>query len=321
MESNVNNYSDIIYELILKHKAEIAKQGSESSVTKYAGKYGLKKEIYEVKSNEVAKMLKKDIGKYTLVSFNNILNCGADELEYLINHLSVVLKSYLKTVNKNTKILIAALGNRHISADSLGAASIKNIIATSALKEHGVFKNLPNVYVFATSVFGLTGMESSDIINSIISQIKPDKLIVIDTLCATNYKRLGNNFQVNNAGIVPGGGIGNARQKVSKENTNLEVISVGVPLVVYAHSFLSNAINDINFTKVLNEFSGKKQVNESLLKNVVGMIKEYDFNNMILTIKDIEESVSLCGKVIGYAINKALLNLNVKEQKEILQGI
>lgn len=321
MKTNANNYSDIIYELIIKHKAEIAKQNMSFNGTNYIGKYSLKKETYEIANSAVANMLNKEMGKYTLISFDELMNAGVHEINYLINHLALVLKQYLKTVNKNSKVLVVALGNRHISADSLGTATIKNVISTSVLKEHSTFSHMPDVYVFATSVFGLTGMEASGVINGIMKEFAPNKLIVIDTLCATNFKRLGTNFQINNAGIVPGGGIDNARTPISQKNHGIEVISIGVPLVVYAHSFINNAMNDINFHKILADNNKTKKSDEKLLNDLLLALEQYDFNNMILNVKDIEENVSLCGRIIGYAINKAILDLKVQEQKEILHRI
>ena len=310
------NKSDIITELLKLNKTEIAKQNSGCNLQKYKGQYGLRKEFYEVNNTTVAKLLNKDFGKYTLIAFPNLFISSINSIQYLINHLSMVVKQYLGTVNSKLKVLVVALGNRHISADSLGVAAIKNVIITKNLFGLEKFKHLPEVYAFATSVFGVTGMESSTIINSIIKEIQPDKLIVIDTLCAANYKRLGTNFQINNAGITPGSGIGNARKTINKDNNNIETISIGVPLVVYAKSFISNAIDDINLKQILRKIDNK---NANLVRDILFKLEKYDFDNMIVTLKDIEHTVNLCGKIIGFAINKALLGLSYREQTDILQ--
>ncbi len=309
----MQNYSEIIFELINENKAEAAKSTNDLAVLKHAGKYGLKKEIYEIKTQHQENLLKKNKGKYTLVSFLKLHSASKEEKVYLINYLSNVLVQYLnekEKINNSTKILVVALGNRHIKSDSLGTETIKNVIVSSLCGNMINNATMPKIYTFATSVYGLTGIESKNIIEGIINEIKPDKLIVIDTYCANNYKRLGTNFQINNGGIIPGSGIGNSRKTINKKNMKIDVIPIGVPLVVYASSFISNAINEVEYN---NE-------NKELI-NFIEDLSLIDFNNLILTVSEIEDVVKLCGRIIGYAINKSILKLDVSQQEDFFNNL
>lgn len=315
-------YHQIISEIIGKYNTEISTSQPSIHATTYLGKYGLKKECYTVKTDAQALAIKKDVGVYTLVSFLNIFNSSRTMLHYLVNHLSLVIKQYVGEINPNSKILVVALGNQSISADSLGYHTIKNVITTRTLtKVVPTFNHMPQVSAIATSVLGKTGIESKEIIQGIISQIKPNKVIIIDTLCATNYKRLGTSFQINNAGIAPGGGVGNERPVINKQNTGVDVISVGVPLVMYAKSLVSNAIEGICFETLIKGSEESKKIKQKVVTAVLNKIENYNYNNLILTFKDIEEQVAVCGRVLSYAINKALLGFNIAKQMQVLDTV
>lgn len=233
---------------------------------------------------------------YVLFNVKDLMFQTNEEQTYLISEMSKTLKKFL---NNEKKVLVVGLGNRHISADSFGAECLKRVIAT---------RNLINakteVSVISTSVFGLTGIESADIIKSVANVVKPNLIIIIDTLCANSYETLANNFQISNNGFNPGAGVGNKRKSVNKHTMNVKVVSVGVPFVVYAKSFIEYAVNNTmlnNFdTKILNE----------LLKQ--------DFNNLILTVKDIDFYIKKCSYLVASAINMALNDFTVEEQELIL---
>ena len=307
-------YLQTISDVILNYKSEVAKAATSLNETVYEGKFGLVKETYEVKSKEIEKLINRNMGVYSLISFDRVFNATQVQLNYLINHLSLVIGSYLGNLNSNSKVLVVALGNSKIAADSLGNAAIKNLLVNSGNLNQLV--HLPQIYAIETSVFGNTGIESSDVVMGIVNQLKPNKIIVVDTFCANNYKRLGTSFQVNNAGIVPGGGIGNARKEINKQTMKVDVISVGVPLVVYAKSFLKNSLDETTFKHLKINESSKTQ--DKILASFKRQLLKYNFNNLILTLKDIEEMVKVCGKVVGFAINKAVLGISVEQQKKII---
>ena len=66
-------------------------------------------------------------------------------------------------------------------------------------------------------------------------------MIAVDSLCSAHESRLCTAFQVSNVGIVPGSGVGNHRQPINKTTIGVPVVSIGVPLVVYATTLVENA--------------------------------------------------------------------------------
>ncbi len=223
--------------------------------------------------------------------------------DYLIYQLSKTLKMFLGNA-KN--ILVVGLGNRNVSADSFGTQTASKIIAT-----RGIIKSEKQVSVITTNVFGETGIESADLIKSVVDVVKPNVVLLLDTLCAVNYKNLVTHFQFSDGGFKPGAGVGNNRKAVNKKTLNTRVITVGVPLVIKAKSFIESAVNLIDLSAMQNtkkhEYIG---VFNTMLKN--------DFNNLILTVKDVELSVNKTSFIVAQAINYAFNGFTREEQNLIL---
>lgn len=57
-------------------------------------------------------------------------------------------------------------------------------------------------------------------------------LIVIDSLASKSIDRISSTIQISDTGIVPGGGVGNAREELSVNTIGIPVIAMGVPMVV-----------------------------------------------------------------------------------------
>lgn len=273
-------FSELINEIYKKSKIENANDNSIKQVHNISYQYGLKKEFFSVEK----KTENLDIGEYSIFNFNDV-HTNADYQIYLIKHFAKEIKDYLKNCNLEN-ILIVGLGNRHISADSLGAKVIKNIIITGHIYEE---ISLKKVSAFNPSVLGLTGIESSDVIESVIAKLKPTLVIFIDSLCASHYSRLGTSFQINNASIIPGGGVNNARKKLSYSTIGVNILSIGVPLVIYANTFCDN--------------------------------QNHKLNHLIVTLKDIEEISSICANIISYSLNMAIHDLTISKVKDYLNKV
>ena len=152
------------------------------------------------------------------------------------------ITKYLK-IKRNDVIVIIGLGNSKSTPDSLGPLTIDKLLPTRYLFEFGeVEDGFTNVSIYKPDVIGNTGIESISIIKSIINEVQPTKLIVIDSLKASNKDRLIKTIQITNSGINPGSGINNSRGEISKRTINSEVIAIGIPTVVD----MSNN-NDENF--------------------------------------------------------------------------
>ena len=65
-------------------------------------------------------------------------------------------------------------------------------------------------------VLGTTGIETIEVVRGIVDNIKPKLVIAIDSLCSKNIDRINKSIQLCDTGIVPGGGVGNKREELSK---------------------------------------------------------------------------------------------------------
>lgn len=262
-------YSDIIGDNI-KYATEFSKLHIDGESKFSFLKHDVVVEDYTIDKLSTARALHLKKGKYTLLTMPDINMVSDNVFEYYVGVLQRALNKY---INKDLKsMLVVGLGNRHMVADSLGAKVVGQINVTGKLSD-GV-----SVYAIAPSVLGLTGIESSDIIFSVCKKIKPQLVIVIDSLCANDVARLGSSFQISNNAFVPGSGVKNARKKISYQN----VISIGVPLVVYTKTFIF----------------------EALKKYGVKYNDSDNYGNVIVTPNNVDEIVKYSATLIAKAINR-----------------
>lgn len=173
----------------------------------------------------------KPKGKYATLYFENI------ELITDFSPLEEQFSKAMKMLNKPHKnVLIAGLGNREITADSIGPKTAEKILATRHItgkfaEEIGL-ENLKSVSVIVPNVLGKTGIEVLEILSGIIDKTKADLLIVIDALCAKDKSRIFRTIQITDSGIAPGSGVKNKRREISKNTLKTEVIAIGVPTVI-----------------------------------------------------------------------------------------
>ena len=179
--------------------------------------------------------------KYTTIYFQDI----TDQKEYhnLQKVLHQELKKYIE-IRNNDKILVIGLGNSKSTPDSLGPLTIDHILVTRYLEEFGsIEEGYSNVCVYKPDVSGNTGIESTIIIKNIIKEMKPTKVIMIDSLKANDLNRLTKTIQITSKGINPGSGIYNDRGELSKNTLGVDVISIGIPTVVDIKTIIETTIN------------------------------------------------------------------------------
>ena len=190
-------------------------------------------------------------------------------------------------------VLVVGLGNPKMIADCFGAKTCDKVLVTRHVTKSGHNEeDLCEVSCLSTNVFGKTGLESYDIVNGVVKAIKPDLVILIDTLVASSIKRLCTNIQVANVGIVPGSGVDNARKELSKNSLQVPVITIGVPFVVYADSFCNE--------------EAKKLINRLTEKNFTKNFEFKTLKDLIVMPREIEEQVRFCSEIVSKAINKAI---------------
>lgn len=173
-------------------------------------------------------------------------------------------------------VLVAGLGNRDVTPDALGPQAVSNLMITRHLiQEYGrEMMGMDGCCVVSGIVPGVmaqTGMETSEILQGIIEETRPDLLIVIDALAARSTRRLGRTVQITDTGIQPGSGVGNHRGSLTKESLGIPVIAIGVPTVVEAAAIVYDAQG--NCEKMPPHLNGMFVTP----KNIDEMIKQLSF--------------------------------------------
>ncbi len=136
--------------------------------------------------------------------------------------LAEQLRGILPNPDEEQSILVVGLGNREVTADSLGPNVVDNLFVNRHIvMEYGkVAYNRTKMHLvssLAPGVMAKTGMESAEIIKGVIGETKPDLVIAIDALAARSTKRLNRTIQITNTGIHPGSGVGNHRNAITEE--------------------------------------------------------------------------------------------------------
>lgn len=164
------------------------------------------------------------------------------------------------------------------------------------------------VSAIAPGVLGTTGIETMEVIKGIVENIKPKLIIVIDSLASKSIERISSTVQLSDTGIVPGAGVGNTRNEISKKTLGIPVIALGVPMVVDAATIASDSIN-VFIEKLQNEGESNEYLNKLKNEDKYGIIKEAlipkDFN-LIVTPKEIDELIENMKDVVARGINFAL---------------
>ena len=182
--------------------------------------------------------------------------------------------------NCDGTVLVCGIGNVDITPDAFGPKVCAGVLSTRHIgDELSSLGKLRSVAVICPGVLGQTGIETGEIIRSVVDKIKPSAVIVVDALAARSIKRLGNTVQLSDTGLIPGGGIGNKREEISRHTLNVPVISVGVPTVVDACT-------------LVRDFGGDCGVS--------------NMENMVVTPKEIDLLIDHAAKLTAHSINCAL---------------
>ncbi len=247
--------------------------------------------IIEIKitGEEGEKAFGKPKGTYVTVEVQGIL----DEKDKIKERAARALADELKKLIKfdyYLKVLVVGLGNEKVTPDSLGPHTVDKVKITSHL-----FKmfdcdgdwEMANVSGFNPSVTGVTGMETSELIEKAVSLVKPDVVVAIDALAAKDIKRISTTIQVCDTGIAPGAGMGNNRKEINEKTLGCPIIAIGVPTVIDSKTLLLEAAEEIKDWDIEKYLEGR------------------DFD-MIVTSTDIDQIIKDFSEIISNAINITL---------------
>ena len=124
---------------------------------------------------------------------------------------------------------MVGLGNMYVTPDSLGPKVINDIDVTRHIIKYlpqYIDENSRPVSAISPGVLGTTGIETLEILEGVVKEIKPKLLIVIDALASRSIERISSTIQLSDTGIVPGAGVGNTRKEISKSILGIPVVAI-----------------------------------------------------------------------------------------------
>ena len=242
--------------------------------------------------------MKKPLGSYITMEIDDVMHKTEEQDEYIMNELGKRIETLTGTL-KNKKILVAGLGNRFITSDSLGPYVIDTLDVTRhygrAFGEEFLKKSdIGDICAIAPGVMAQTGMESEEIIGALVNKVKPDVIIVIDALAARSVHRVVSTIQITDTGINPGSGVGNHRIGLNEETMGVKVIGIGVPTVVEAEVIVHDRIE---------QFMQSCGVGDDEIEEFLGDMSRTSIRDMYVTTKNIDEAIERMGELIAGTIN------------------
>lgn len=233
----------------------------------------------------------KPRGRYATLEVQGVIDQRDGIKERAVAALSDVLESFVKH-DYYLRALVIGIGNEKVTPDSLGPHTVDKVKITSHLFK--IFEcdgdwDYANVCGFNPSVTGVTGLETADLIQQVVSMARPDVVLAIDALAAKDIRRLSTTIQICDTGIMPGAGMGNHRKEISQKTVGCPVISIGVPTVIDSRTLILEAAENI----------------EGWNGGVEQYLESRDFD-MIVTSTDIDEIIKDFSDIIANAINITL---------------
>jgi spore protease len=201
-------------------------------------------------TNEGAEATGKMPGRYLTLEAQGIRQKDTEMQQKVEEVFAKEFKQFLRTLQipDDASCLVVGLGNWNVTPDALGPIAVENLLITRhlfRLQPENVQEGFRSVSAIAPGVMGLTGIETSDIIQGVVEKAKPDFVIAIDALAARSIERVNSTIQISDTGIHPGSGVGNKRKELSKNTLGIPVIAIGIPTVVDAVSITSDTIDFI----------------------------------------------------------------------------
>ena len=267
----------------------------------------------EITDEEAEKIVGKRIGKYVTYETPSFRHMNEEKRKEDINILSDNLKS-LANIERE-RVLVVGLGNRRVTADSLGPRTIDKIKVTrqyfKAYKKD-FDEDYNELAILAPGVMGVTGIETQNTIKGVIEKIKPTMVIAIDALASRKMKRLCSVIQISNAGIEPGSGVGNMQGSLNQESLGIRVAAIGVPTVVDTATIISDSI-DLMKEKLTHKISVADEV-----LGILGQLEEHEklgfikemlhplYNDTYVTPNEIDELIEILSDLLSEIINIAV---------------
>ncbi|MDQ0190493.1 GPR endopeptidase [Alicyclobacillus cycloheptanicus] len=278
-----------------------------------------------VRTVEGARAIGKPPGTYITLDVPGIRRRDPALQDEVAAHLAKELQQLID-IPEDGSVLVVGLGNSHVTPDALGPLVMNRLFVTRHLFHYmpeAIGEGYRTVSGVAPGVLGITGIETSEIVQGIVEHVKPDLVVAIDALAARSLSRVNATIQIADTGINPGAGVGNKRKALNRETLGIPVIAVGVPTVVDASTIandsmelllgqLRSSVPNNGATKIFDQFSPEEKW--QMIREVLEPLGD----NLMVTPKEIDEFIDDTAHVVAKGLNLALHPGMTSEDADVL---
>ena len=268
----------------------------------------------DILNEEGAKAMGKPIGRYVTIDIPEYPHYDGGIMDEVSHVVAASLEELINLPEERTA-LVVGLGNWNVTPDAIGPKVVGKLMVTRHLKKvmpDIIDDSVRPVCAIAPGVLGITGIETGEIIKSLVEKINPDLVVCIDALASRKLERVARTIQISNTGISPGAGVGNHRMQINEESLGIPVIALGVPTVVDAATIANDAM-DLVLDEMINQADAGKEfynILNNIDKNEKGMmiksLLDPYVGDLMVTPKEIDDIIESVSKIIANGINIAL---------------
>ena len=289
----------------------------------------------EVLNSIGARAIGKPRGIYITLETEAMARQSPGRQRALSEELSSYIKELLHSAGATGSVLVVGLGNHEVTSDSLGPRTLEQIRITRHLgrkmecvkdtrqkletdRKEGAHQEVHQeaeaeqergLSGIVPGVMAQTGMETAEIVRGIVSETKPEAVVVIDALAARSVSRLANTIQLSNTGIRPGSGVGNHRHSLTEESLGCPVIAIGVPTVVAAAAIVYDTVDALaELLRAAGSGNQAEAVEDMTMEERYQMVRELiepRLGPMYVTPGNIDEQIKNLSFLIAEGINLA----------------
>ncbi|KPU44131.1 germination protease precursor [Oxobacter pfennigii] len=270
--------------------------------------------IVKVVDKKGEKIIGKPMGTYTTIEVPELKNFNQDLQDEVSETMAKELASLID-LDKEKTALVVGLGNWNVTPDALGPKVVSRLMVTRHLKQmmpDEIEEGMRPVCALSPGVLGLTGIETSEIIQGVVKKIKPDLVLVVDALASRKMSRVSTTIQIGNTGINPGSGVGNKRMGLNQALLGVPVIAIGVPTVVDAATMANDTIDLVIDTLLHQSEQGKefynmlKGINRDEKYQLIQEVLSPYIGDLMVTPKDVDAIIDNISKIVANGINISL---------------
>ncbi|HAN21859.1 MAG: GPR endopeptidase [Clostridiales bacterium GWF2_36_10] len=274
----------------------------------------------EVKEGQGENLTGKPAGIYTTVDIGRVWQYDSERFNQTARVLSDLINSLLPQPQEEKTVLVAGLGNMDITPDSIGPKVISKVIVTRHIRTFNreLYDKIGfgNLSAISPGVLGQTGIESAEIIKSVIDKVTPYCVILVDALASRKLSRLATTVQLCDTGIRPGAGVANNRVELNNKSLGVPVVSIGVPTVVDAATLAYDLLEELGAEM-------KNGVESSIFNEqydkIVDKLMSGSGKNMFVSPKESDVITRETARLISTAINLSLhKGIDIKDMGEYL---